>query len=105
VSSSPASPLDLLSFPTRRSSDLNLASPTLSVYEIKFVKPLASFSGSTLVKYVNNLSIKSCLFFWCSSSSKVIKSSAYRVFNPMRSEEHTSELQSRENLVCRLLLE
>src|SRR5436309_11371921 len=25
--------------------------------------------------------------------------------NPFRSEEHTSELQSRENLVCRLLLE
>src|SRR5690606_36295542 len=25
--------------------------------------------------------------------------------NPRRSEEHTSELQSRENLVCRLLLE
>src|SRR5690606_39774210 len=25
--------------------------------------------------------------------------------NPYRSEEHTSELQSRENLVCRLLLE
>src|SRR5690606_40595321 len=24
---------------------------------------------------------------------------------PMRSEEHTSELQSRENLVCRLLLD
>src|SRR5690606_41425985 len=27
------------------------------------------------------------------------------LFIPMRSEEHTSELQSRENLVCRLLLE
>src|SRR5690606_40426774 len=27
------------------------------------------------------------------------------VTNPWRSEEHTSELQSRENLVCRLLLE
>src|SRR5690606_39912172 len=26
-------------------------------------------------------------------------------FGPARSEEHTSELQSRENLVCRLLLE
>src|SRR5436309_8000263 len=26
-------------------------------------------------------------------------------FNTLRSEEHTSELQSRENLVCRLLLE
>src|SRR5690606_35743425 len=29
----------------------------------------------------------------------------YRVFDIFRSEEHTSELQSRENLVCRLLLE
>src|SRR5690606_40042988 len=28
-----------------------------------------------------------------------------RVAAPLRSEEHTSELQSRENLVCRLLLE
>src|SRR5690606_39822071 len=28
-----------------------------------------------------------------------------RVENFIRSEEHTSELQSRENLVCRLLLE
>src|SRR5690606_40792599 len=27
------------------------------------------------------------------------------IFLSMRSEEHTSELQSRENLVCRLLLE
>src|SRR5207253_11073513 len=27
------------------------------------------------------------------------------VFTPMRSEEHTSELQSRGHLVCRLLLE
>src|SRR5436309_6066433 len=29
----------------------------------------------------------------------------YRRKVPTRSEEHTSELQSRENLVCRLLLE
>src|SRR5207302_8140088 len=29
----------------------------------------------------------------------------YRGGNALRSEEHTSELQSRENLVCRLLLE
>src|SRR3989442_15463695 len=28
-----------------------------------------------------------------------------RVFQPTRSEEHTSELQSRPHLVCRLLLE
>src|SRR5690606_40927603 len=30
---------------------------------------------------------------------------ALGVLGPKRSEEHTSELQSRENLVCRLLLE
>src|SRR5690606_41285869 len=30
---------------------------------------------------------------------------ASAVSGPVRSEEHTSELQSRENLVCRLLLE
>src|SRR5690606_42126956 len=30
---------------------------------------------------------------------------AARTARPSRSEEHTSELQSRENLVCRLLLE
>src|SRR5690606_40006345 len=33
------------------------------------------------------------------------RSSALRMQVSMRSEEHTSELQSRENLVCRLLLE
>src|SRR5436309_16113687 len=32
-------------------------------------------------------------------------SSGPTVFRSSRSEEHTSELQSRENLVCRLLLE
>src|SRR5690606_21842120 len=31
--------------------------------------------------------------------------SLIEVYIPQRSEEHTSELQSRENLVCRLLLE
>src|SRR5438874_8580112 len=32
-------------------------------------------------------------------------SGRFRVTVPMRSEEHTSELQSRRDLVCRLLLE
>src|SRR2546430_12229167 len=31
--------------------------------------------------------------------------SEYTADNPLRSEEHTSELQSQSNLVCRLLLE
>src|SRR5690606_40711771 len=37
---------------------------------------------------------------WCSTVWLTEPSSS-----PARSEEHTSELQSRENLVCRLLLE
>src|SRR5690606_41019983 len=42
------------------------------------------------------------------SSAKLPKPTSRKVFstfcNSLRSEEHTSELQSRENLVCRLLL-
>src|SRR5690606_39870547 len=34
----------------------------------------------------------------------VVKSSRFCRVHRVRSEEHTSELQSRENLVCRLLL-
>src|SRR5690606_39681002 len=39
------------------------------------------------------------------SSGNVSARSTRRVRGEERSEEHTSELQSRENLVCRLLLE
>src|SRR2546430_11532898 len=35
----------------------------------------------------------------------VMHASALGVVRPRRSEEHTSELQSQSNLVCRLLLE
>src|SRR5690606_39700717 len=39
----------------------------------------------------------------CPSAST--KTSSHKSGTDVRSEEHTSELQSRENLVCRLLLE
>src|SRR2546422_6036160 len=41
----------------------------------------------------------------CASSSRMEWERAARTHTPMRSEEHTSELQSRLHLVCRLLLE
>src|SRR5690606_40285154 len=41
----------------------------------------------------------------CTSPMPVIKSTRKTPNGNLRSEEHTSELQSRENLVCRLLLE
>src|SRR6266704_6886081 len=40
-----------------------------------------------------------------SSGSRPISSRRSRSVSPSRSEEHTSELQSRFDLVCRLLLE
>src|SRR5207302_7525173 len=39
------------------------------------------------------------------SASQVMQADRASLFLIDRSEEHTSELQSRENLVCRLLLE
>src|SRR5690606_9841401 len=38
-------------------------------------------------------------------AGRVAEGHAYRLWPASRSEEHTSELQSREKLVCRLLLE
>src|SRR5690606_41762447 len=42
---------------------------------------------------------------WCAAERAISARSPGRRTNADRSEEHTSELQSRENLVCRLLLE
>src|SRR5256886_8711817 len=40
-----------------------------------------------------------------SAKTKPLKANINFTFEPNRSEEHTSELQSQSNLVCRLLLE
>src|SRR3712207_7281234 len=42
---------------------------------------------------------------WTRTETVIGRTREYRVEQPMRSEEHTSELQSRQYLVCRLLLE
>src|SRR5690606_40328932 len=62
---------------------------------------------SFLSTYLNVVWAGSACFF-CNSTKRLCRcffvfSSAFS--RSMRSEEHTSELQSRENLVCRLLLE
>src|SRR5690242_21168921 len=85
----PRSPL----FPTRRSSDLPYGrpGPGFGAYPIEYEAdspPVASRAGGR--------SSRPCWRYHTRSCSRSSSS---------RSEEHTSELQSHVNLVCRLLLE
>src|SRR5688572_3349732 len=97
-------PRDLHSFPTRRSSDLTRPAPS---------RPAATSSARSATRSTPGR--------WstpaCSSSPSPPscspraarrhswRSSATAPRPRARSEEHTSELQSQSNLVCRLLLE
>src|SRR5204863_7336470 len=75
---------DLHSFPTRRSSDLN----ERTAFESYFMN---SAERQEQFRIANALKI------YIGGDTKLDPS--------IRSEEHTSELQSRRDLVCRLLLE
>src|SRR5207247_10781823 len=76
---------DLHSFPTRRSSDLTEERQTSSQEQKTFIPRFRAF-GRTASRMSR---------FPCSRARVSFR----------RSEEHTSELQSRVDLVCRLLLE
>src|SRR5690606_41626129 len=86
----------LHSFPTRRSSDLPVVPSQGSVGASGDLAPLSHLFlpliGLGKVEYQGKTIPTQDLFDQTG-------------FQPLRSEEHTSELQSRENLVCRLLLE
>src|SRR5207244_7623296 len=96
-------PAHLLSFPTRRSSDLTTIVP---IRRIRCPKVCFMSTRSSCV-----YGIISVFLFRIPSSRMILLSvMTYRVvlrFSSamMRSEEHTSELQSPDHLVCRLLLE
>src|SRR5690606_39871695 len=68
---------------------------TTEIYTLSLHDALPISSGIMLLR--SKVEISSVSVLPCSSSSQSSISK--------RSEEHTSELQSRENLVCRLLLE
>src|SRR5690606_40316554 len=90
--------LVLLSFPTRRSSDLN---PGVAAdnHIAALVQNTARFTD--VARTLPRIHAPGERFQY-----KTIESARpARGFGATRSEEHTSELQSRENLVCRLLLE
>src|SRR5205085_7428151 len=87
---------DLPSFPTRRSSDLR------NTLRVTATRPC------TPARAIGTFVAASCVM---SSDCPLVRAasdaSSFMLAAPivMRSEEHTSELQSQSNLVCRLLLE
>src|SRR5690606_39447816 len=84
---------DLHPFPTRRSSDLaHLRSAEVPDGRLQRLQRLL---GGPVQRPAGQRTQR--LFAVC----RCLR----RAAEPPRSEEHTSELQSRENLVCRLLLE
>src|SRR5690606_41584906 len=87
---------DLHSFPTRRSSDLAFVEGPLAVQFAPRTHDKADFFEQKAFESVLSLKAETHNF-----------PTTVEPFNgaATRSEEHTSELQSRENLVCRLLLE
>src|SRR5690606_39514927 len=90
------------SLPTRRSSDLmNIFSREAKWYlsSNSFSWILSSARIKSLVWAVDRRRIS------LTSRNMGLLSTITQALGEIRSEEHTSELQSRENLVCRLLLE
>src|SRR5690606_40314029 len=86
---------DLHSFPTRRSSDLTRSTtpPTGSCSVPSSARRLRPSAASTTCRIP------------ATRPATPWRRACGRSRSSTRSEEHTSELQSRENLVCRLLLE
>src|SRR5690606_41943169 len=82
---------DLHSFPTRRSSDLDVRSSGAHHAEGR----VAGGARGVLAKVAKVSGALRTNQWWGHMLGPIM----------CRSEEHTSELQSRENLVCRLLLE
>src|SRR5207253_9071227 len=95
-------PRYLHSFPTRRSSDLIMSACGSE-------RPPCTSSSSTLSRHAESLCdspTTGCSLYRSSPRARErMRASRTRIQCTFRSEEHTSELQSRGHLVCRLLLE
>src|SRR5699024_11962185 len=94
---------DLHSFPTRRSSDLRVHLPFF-FWRIKIgpsSKLIALNTAISLLIIIGLVIRTTPSLIACLESNDFTNS----ILSDSRSEEHTSELQSRFDLVCRLLLE
>src|SRR5690606_41719955 len=99
--SCPAPPRPLPSFPTRRSSDLHRADLAhLCVHTVRVLTLEAGVQRKVALGAVPAEDVQAVVVAILATGRHDA-----RLASGTRSEEHTSELQSRENLVCRLLLE
>src|SRR5690606_41985210 len=93
------------SFPTRRSSDLYVKLKTTIYQEVFNMKEILKVEGMSCGHCVNSIETNVGELTGVSAVKVDLANKEVAVeFDNARSEEHTSELQSRENLVCRLLL-
>src|SRR5690606_39928456 len=98
-------PLALCSFPTRRPSDLRHGSKDKA--EKFFLAGMTRAIHSLAEQAHPAFPVTIYYAFKQSETSEgsTVSTGWVTFLEAVRSEEHTSELQSRENLVCRLLLE
>src|SRR5438034_7694884 len=92
-----AAPRDLHSFPTRRSSDLEDLAPFDLLYVPGGLGARMLMNDRRLLDYLRTWGAERPLASVCTGALLLGRAG--------RSEEHTSELQSHSDLVCRLLLE
>src|SRR5205807_10475728 len=95
----------LHSFPTRRSSDLTLTSMPGTHDRRQFLQALATIASMAVIAGGEPASTASSASSvrWPKLTGSPVLDSLHPVIEHSRSEEHTSELQSPCNLVCRLL--
>src|SRR5207249_8624650 len=102
--SRPRPPPSLHPFPTRRSSDLFFSSGMLA----DFFGRLSGEPVAVMEVECRSRNDERCRFLSASPDTLNVvyeQMKEGRGYEEARSEEHTSELQSRFDLVCRLLLE
>src|SRR3712207_7144653 len=81
---------------------------TPQIYTLSLPDPFPFYKNTQNTKYIFFFFFFKILFFPFSPQSPPVRSCIFFAVGPSscgRSEEHTSELQSRQYLVCRLLLE
>src|SRR5690606_41367560 len=93
------------SYPTRRSSDLPHIEKIQEAIESPEVEMEDKGTGNFEELILNNVSFSYDGKLVLENFSMQVKKGEIVALIGRRSEEHTSELQSREKIVCRLLLE